>query len=380
MYKMLSLTHCKKILQSFLRLLPQLFLFELAFKVLSLFLFIPAGKELIVMMLEIAGDTSLYNYHMLQILFSFPGIAAIVLILCLSAFLAYFEFSFIFIALYQSYAGSSFSLKDTLKTSVYSLFSLNFRDIPGFFVYGILLLPFQNLYLVPSVMPRLEIPNFVTGELSKRWYGNFVLDLGYTLIFLLFLLLLFLLPGMILKGKSFREGCKESIFTWKKAGLKGILLLGILMAVAVLQATGILGSMADWLDEKVHNIYIINVLLGCISSIIDNVPLVAAAMGMYEIVPFDQVPDLLAASDIYRLNFVQDGGFWLLLSYCAGVGGSMLIIGSAAGVVVMGLEKMNFGWYLKHISWLALLGYLAGAAILIAELIMFPPIHTFHGF
>lgn len=156
--------------------------------------------------------------------------------------------------------------------------------------------------------------------------------------------------------------------------------LGILMAVAVLQATGILGSMADWLDEKVHNIYIINVLLGCISSIIDNVPLVAAAMGMYEIVPFDQVPDLLAASDIYRLNFVQDGGFWLLLSYCAGVGGSMLIIGSAAGVVVMGLEKMNFGWYLKHISWLALLGYLAGAAILITELIMFPPIHTFHGF
>ena len=190
MYKMLSLTHCKKILQSFLRLLPQLFLFELAFNVLSLFLFIPAGKELIVMMLEIAGDTSLYNYHMLQILFSFPGIAAIILILCLSAFLAYFEFSFIFIALYQSYAGSSFSLKDTLKTSVYSLFSLNFRDIPGFFVYGILLLPFQNLYLAPSVMPRLEIPNFVTGELSTRWYGNFVLDLGYTLIFLLFLLLL----------------------------------------------------------------------------------------------------------------------------------------------------------------------------------------------
>lgn len=156
--------------------------------------------------------------------------------------------------------------------------------------------------------------------------------------------------------------------------------LGILMAVAVLQASGILGSMADWLDEKVHNIYIINVLLGCISSIIDNVPLVAAAMGMYEIVPFDQVPDLLAAGEIYRLSFVQDGSFWLLLSYCAGVGGSMLIIGSAAGVVVMGLEKMNFGWYMKHISWLALVGYLAGAAVLIAEVILFPPIHTFHGF
>ena len=159
MCKILSLTHSKKIFHSFLSLLPQLFLFELAFKALSLFLFIPGGKKLIVMMLEISGDTSLYNYHMVQILFSLPGIAAIVLILCLSVFLAYFEFSLIFTALYQSYAGSSFSLKDTLKTSGYSVFSLNFRDIPRLFVYGILLLPFQDLYLAPSVMPRLEIPN-----------------------------------------------------------------------------------------------------------------------------------------------------------------------------------------------------------------------------
>lgn len=156
--------------------------------------------------------------------------------------------------------------------------------------------------------------------------------------------------------------------------------LGILMAVAVLQATGILGSMADWLDVNVHNIYIINLLLGILSSIVDNVPLVAAAIGMYDVVPFDQVPELLSAGDFYRLNFVEDGGFWLLLSFCAGVGGSMLIIGSAAGVVVMGLEKMNFGWYLKHISFLALMGYLAGALVLIAELMLFPPIHTFHGF
>ena len=229
--KILSLTHCKKIFHSFLSLLPQLFLFELAFKVLSLFFFIPAVKELMVMMLEIAGDTSLYNYHMLQILFSFPGIAAIILFLCLSVFLAYFEFSLIFTALYHSYAGSSFSLKDTLKTSGYSVFSLNFRDIPGLFLYGILLLPLQDLYLAPSVMPRLEIPNFITGELSKRWYGDFVLDLAYALLFVLFLLLLFLLPIMILKGKSFREGCKESIFTWKKAGIKGVLILGILIVL-----------------------------------------------------------------------------------------------------------------------------------------------------
>ena len=253
MYKILSLTHCKKIFHSFLSLLPQLLLFELAFKVLSLFFFIPGVKKLMVMMLEIAGDTSLYNYHMLQILCSLPGIAAIILLLCLSVFLAYFEFSFIFIALYQSYAGSSFSLKDTLKTSVYSVFSLNFRDIPGFFLYGILLLPFQDLYLVPSVMPHLQIPNFITGELSKRWYGDFVLDLAYALLFTLFLLPLFLLPAMILKGKSFREGCKESIFTWKKAGLKGILLLGILIALCQLLfgRSGILpGDFSSVIEEN----------------------------------------------------------------------------------------------------------------------------------
>ena len=206
MCKILSLTHSKKIFHCFLSLLPQLFLFELAFKALSLFLFIPGGKKLIVMMLEISGDTSLYNYHMVQILFSLPGIAAIVLILCLSVFLAYFEFSLIFTSLYQSYAGSSFSLKDTLKTSGYSVFSLNFRDIPRLFVYGILLLPFQDLYLAPSIMPRLEIPNFITG-------------------------LLFLLPIMILKGKSFRKSCKESIFTWKKAGIKGVLILSIFIVL-----------------------------------------------------------------------------------------------------------------------------------------------------
>ncbi|MBR2378479.1 MAG: sodium:proton antiporter, partial [Bacteroidaceae bacterium] len=147
--------------------------------------------------------------------------------------------------------------------------------------------------------------------------------------------------------------------------------LGILMAVAVLQSTGILGDMAGWLDNKVGNIYVINVVLGFLSSIVDNVPLVAAAQGMYEIVPVEYAQTL--APGHWDLNFIQDGVFWLLLTYCAGVGGSMLIIGSAAGVVVMGLEKINFGWYLKNISLLAMLGYLAGAAVLIGELILFPP-------
>ncbi len=135
--------------------------------------------------------------------------------------------------------------------------------------------------------------------------------------------------------------------------------LGILMAVAVLQMTGILASVANWLDASVHNVYAINIILGVLSSIVDNVPLVAAAMGMY--------PVEAASATGYAANFVVDGTFWEFLSYCAGVGGSVLIIGSAAGVIAMGLEKISFGWYLKKFSLLALSGYLAGAAMYILE-------------
>lgn len=135
--------------------------------------------------------------------------------------------------------------------------------------------------------------------------------------------------------------------------------LGILMAVAVLQASGILSWLAQMLDEKIHNVYIINVILGALSSIVDNVPLVAGVMGMYP------VADPSAVG--YAANFVVDGTFWELLSYCAGVGGSILIIGSAAGVIAMGLEKISFGWYLRNVSWLALLGYLAGVGVYLLE-------------
>ena len=153
--------------------------------------------------------------------------------------------------------------------------------------------------------------------------------------------------------------------------------LGILMAVAVLQSTGILGDMANLLAEKVGDVNVINIVLGFLSSIVDNVPLVAAAQGMYEIVPVEYAQTL--APGHWDLNFIQDGVFWLLLTYCAGVGGSMLIIGSAAGVVVMGLEKINFGWYLKNISLIAALGYLAGVAVLIGELMLFDPAKVLHG-
>lgn len=123
--------------------------------------------------------------------------------------------------------------------------------------------------------------------------------------------------------------------------------LGILMAVSCLQEIGVLAALGEGLNVAFDgNHYLVTGLIGVLSSIIDNVPLVAGCMGMY---PMAAVGDM-----------AQDGIFWQLLAYCAGVGGSMLIIGSAAGVVVMGLEKITFGWYMKRISWIAFIGYIAG--------------------
>ena len=134
--------------------------------------------------------------------------------------------------------------------------------------------------------------------------------------------------------------------------------LGILMTVATLQEIGVLSSFGAWVDEASgHNAYLVTGLIGVLSSVVDNVPLVAGCMGMYDI-----APAAAALADPTLANFVQDGIFWQLLAYCAGVGGSMLIIGSAAGVVVMGLEKISFGWYLRHVTWIAFVGYVAGIA------------------
>ena len=141
--------------------------------------------------------------------------------------------------------------------------------------------------------------------------------------------------------------------------------LGILMAVGALQTGGVLTDMADWLDKNVHEVFTIAGAIGILSSVVDNVPLVAACMGMY---PVADVATAAASADpAFAQSFVADGLFWHLLTYCAGVGGSLLIIGSAAGVVAMGLEKINFGWYLKRISLLALSGYLAGIAVIWLE-------------
>ncbi|QKZ14630.1 sodium:proton antiporter NhaD [Spirosoma sp. KUDC1026] len=126
--------------------------------------------------------------------------------------------------------------------------------------------------------------------------------------------------------------------------------LGILLAVGVLQATGVLQSLAGWLNQTVGNLDVIVLLIGVFSAIVDNVPIVAAAMGMYDM-----------------QTFPADTKLWEFLAYCAGTGGSLLVIGSAAGVAVMGMENIGFGWYIRKISWLALLGYVGGALVFLAE-------------
>lgn len=130
---------------------------------------------------------------------------------------------------------------------------------------------------------------------------------------------------------------------------------GVLLTIGALEDTGVLATLGVLLRENIDSVYIIDTLIGLMSSVIDNVPLVATAMSMYGIEPAGAVGSLQA--------YVQDGTFWQLLAYCAGTGGSILIIGSASGVVVMGLEGVSFGWYLRHISWRVLIGYLSGIVV-----------------
>jgi Na+/H+ antiporter NhaD/arsenite permease-like protein len=136
--------------------------------------------------------------------------------------------------------------------------------------------------------------------------------------------------------------------------------LGILLAVASLASAGHLTAIAGVLKEHLGNVYTINLAIGLLSALVDNVPLVAGAIKMYPLIS----PEVLANAGSeypWLRHFVLDGTFWELLAYCAGTGGSCLIIGSAAGVAAMGMEKIDFIWYLKRISLLALLGYFGGA-------------------
>ncbi|MDR1866048.1 MAG: sodium:proton antiporter NhaD [Bacteroidales bacterium] len=140
--------------------------------------------------------------------------------------------------------------------------------------------------------------------------------------------------------------------------------LGILLAVAGLESAGHLNILSVFLDEKIHNIYAINLAIGTLSSIVDNVPLVAGTMGMYEVTTPEILSTIVDPEKAAYLNyFTADGTFWNLLAYCAGTGGSMLIIGSAAGVAAMGIMKIDFLWYVKKVTLLAAAGYFAGVVV-----------------
>jgi len=161
------------------------------------------------------------------------------------------------------------------------------------------------------------------------------------------------IAGEILhKGKD-REARQKLTLTHalSRIDLSSLLFfVGILLAVATLEHAKILEAMAEWLDRALERQDLIVLLLGLLSAIVDNVPLVAASMGMY---PLSQHP--------------TDSFLWEFMAYCAGTGGSILIIGSAAGVAAMGIEKIQFVWYMHRIAWLAMLGYLAGAGVYVLQ-------------
>lgn len=171
---------------------------------------------------------------------------------------------------------------------------------------------------------------------------------------LLALGVLWMVTELILKDKEEHFRNNYSVYkALEKVDMPSVLFfLGILLAVSALQTEGILRGLAGWLSANISSQTVIVTLIGLLSSVVDNVPLVAASMGMYDL-----------------SQFPTDDRFWELLAYCAGTGGSALIIGSAAGVAAMGMEKINFFWYVKKISWLALIGYFAGIGVF---LLMFP--------
>jgi Na+/H+ antiporter NhaD/arsenite permease-like protein len=178
---------------------------------------------------------------------------------------------------------------------------------------------------------------------------------------------LWVVTEVIHRGKNYEDKHPLSVVgVLRRIDITSVLFfLGILLAVSSLATAGHLTQVATLLRESLGDVYAINIAIGLLSSVVDNVPLVAGAMKMY---PLASPADLaLAGADTAWLsNFQANGVFWEMLAYCAGTGGSCLIIGSAAGVAAMGMEKINFIWYLKKISLLAFLGYISGAAAYIA--------------
>ncbi len=236
--------------------------------------------------------------------------------------------------------------------------------------------------MVSMLVPAFLISRQLKGNVSQRpevlQNKNFTysasernlvfwLGVGCLLMVPVFKTITHLPPYMgILFGLGIMWVCTEMIHSKKDEREKGVLsvnhalrkidtpsilfFLGILLCVSALESTEILHAAAQWLDKTIGDISAISMTIGLLSALVDNVPLVAGAQGMYSL---QQYP--------------TDHYYWEFLAFCAGTGGSILIIGSAAGVAAMGLEKIDFFWYVKKIGWVALLGYLAGAAVFIAQ-------------
>ena len=237
-------------------------------------------------------------------------------------------------------------------------------------------LPALICFMVPALIISMQMKGFIEKDESKKeklfstFYERktvFFIGLGCLLFVPVFKTITHLPPYMgIVFGLGLMWVLTEMVHSGKDESEKGLLsvnhalrkidtrsilfFLGILLAVSALQSTGVLTSVASSLDRSIGNISIITIIIGFLSAIVDNVPLVAAAQGMYSL---DQYP--------------TDHFFWEFLAYCSGTGGSILIIGSAAGVAAMGMERIEFGWYLKKIAWLAIIGYLAGAGVFLLQ-------------
>ncbi|CAN5743806.1 sodium:proton antiporter NhaD [soil metagenome] len=223
----------------------------------------------------------------------------------------------------------SFKMKGTIsppdkiadsKTVSYTVFERNAVFISGTFV----------LLMVPVFKTLTGLPPFM-GILAG-------------------LAILWTFTGIIHKKKNDEQKISFSVASaLQRVDTESVLFfLGILLSIAALESSGLLSSFAQKMDHAIGNINITTLFIGLASAVVDNVPLVAAAQGMYPMT-----------------TFPADHYFWEFLAYCAGTGGSILIIGSAAGIAVMGIERIPFGWYLKKISFPALLGYFAGALVYI---------------
>jgi Na+/H+ antiporter NhaD/arsenite permease-like protein len=199
----------------------------------------------------------------------------------------------------------------------------------------------RNLVFAVGVCCLLFVPVFKTITHLPPYMG-ILFGLG----------LMWMITELIHSGRNEAEkGLLSVNHALRKIDTPSILFfLGILLSIGTLQATGVLKDLAMAMDEKIGNISVITICIGLVSSVVDNVPLVAAVQGMYSL---DQYP--------------TGHYFWEFLAYCSGTGGSALIIGSAAGVAAMGIEKIEFFWYLKKICWLALAGYFAGAAVFMLQ-------------